>query len=200
MAANKVLQVFIFKGGEFLGTDVFDKARILVGRDSDSADLVLESTHVSRRHAVIDVEGDRIFIQDAGSKNGIYVNDEPVQRTEITRLDKITVGDFTLKIKVVGSGDADQPQQRDKPREAGVSLGSTINAAFVKGITPPPLSSLLDASQMAPAAPPSEGRGRDVRTSELLDGPPDAVTRDIEVFQQEQRAKGGGTSELMGRP
>lgn len=125
MPSERILQVFIFRAGEFLGTDVFAKKRVMVGRDIDSADLVLGSTHVSRRHAVIEYEGERVYIEDAGSKNGIYVNDVKTQRAEITRLDKVTIGDFSVKLKMVASTAPQPPNLRPKG-DATLPMGATI--------------------------------------------------------------------------
>ncbi len=94
------LQVHIFRDGEFLGTDVFAERQIVVGRDPDEADLVLESSQVSRRHAIIENEGGRVTVRDAGSTNGVFLNaDKVVNPVEVTRLDEIRIGEFALKLK-----------------------------------------------------------------------------------------------------
>ncbi|MEL6545348.1 MAG: FHA domain-containing protein, partial [Myxococcota bacterium] len=119
-----VLQVYIFREGEFLGTDIFAEREVIVGRDPDEADLVLESGQVSRAHALITVNGNEITVEDQASTNGILVNDQRVESAKITRLDEITIGEFTLKLKLSGGkrgakGRADdrtraQPAQRSK--------------------------------------------------------------------------------------
>ena len=52
-----VLQVFLFKDGEYLGTDMFSERQVIVGRDPTVADLVLESSQVSRKHAILEQDG-----------------------------------------------------------------------------------------------------------------------------------------------
>ncbi len=100
-----VLQVHIFRDGEFLGTDVFAERQIVVGRDPDEADLVLESSQVSRRHAIIENEGGRVTVRDAGSTNGVFLNaDKVVNSVEVTRLDEIRIGEFALKLKFASKG------------------------------------------------------------------------------------------------
>jgi DNA-binding winged helix-turn-helix (wHTH) protein len=49
----------------------------LIGRDVDCA-VVLDFTGVSRHHANIRVVGDQVVLQDLGSKNGTWQNDERV--------------------------------------------------------------------------------------------------------------------------
>ncbi len=100
-----VLQVHIFRDGEFLGTDVFAERQIVVGRDPDEADLVLESSQVSRRHAIIENDGGKVTVRDAGSTNGVFLNaDKVVSPIEVTRLDEIRIGEFALKLKFAGKG------------------------------------------------------------------------------------------------
>ena len=49
----------------------------VIGRTSDAA-VMIASPSISRRHAVIDVLGNRAEIEDLDSKNGTTVNDQPV--------------------------------------------------------------------------------------------------------------------------
>ena len=104
-----VVQVFIFKAGQFLGVDVFAEPRFTIGRDETAVDLLLESEKVSRCHAVVEHDGEHLRIRDNGSTNGVYINDARVESGEIGRLDQVAIGDYTLKLKllqprVVGAG------------------------------------------------------------------------------------------------
>jgi len=49
----------------------------VVGRSSD-CDVRIDDASLSRRHAVITVDGNRVTIRDEGSKNGTYVDGEKV--------------------------------------------------------------------------------------------------------------------------
>lgn len=49
----------------------------LIGREP-AAQLFLSSASVSRRHAIINVKGDRATLTDLGSKNGTFIADKPV--------------------------------------------------------------------------------------------------------------------------
>ena len=189
--SQKVLQVFIFKSGEFVDTDVFSQNRVLVGRDTDSADLVLNSTHVSRRHAVIEHDGTKVTVQDAGSKNGIYVNDEKVVRREVTRHDKITVGDFTLKMKLLES---ENEATRTRAVRSEIIQGATMEGSFTNEITPPNNLSILLQGQTggAPAATP--GQNREVpRTPIEIPAPRDTDVGRTDDFHREEV----GTDDLV---
>jgi len=60
----------------------------LIGREP-TAQLFLSSASVSRRHAIIQVTGDRATITDLGSKNGTFIGDQPV-------LDKALLSDGSI--------------------------------------------------------------------------------------------------------
>lgn len=62
-----------------------------IGR-SLTADLELEDISVSRRHALIVVEGDDVFLLDEGSRNGTRLNGDRVQRALLMDGDTIVLG------------------------------------------------------------------------------------------------------------
>lgn len=67
-----------------------------LGRGPDCS-LQLDDTEVSRRHAVLHVLGDKIRVQDLGSRNGIYVNGARVEGTiDLAHGDVLTIGKQTL--------------------------------------------------------------------------------------------------------
>ena len=69
----------------------------LVGRDS-SAEVVLSDPSVSRRHAMIRVDADRITVSDLGSQSGTQVDGEMVKGMRISVGDRVVIGqsEFTL--------------------------------------------------------------------------------------------------------
>ena len=62
-----------------------------IGR-SITADIELEDLSVSRRHALIVVEGDDVFLLDEGSRNGTWLNGHRVKRTLLRDGDTIVLG------------------------------------------------------------------------------------------------------------
>ncbi|MBC7792512.1 MAG: AgmX/PglI C-terminal domain-containing protein [Clostridia bacterium] len=126
-----VLQVHIFRDGEFLGTDVFSERQIVVGRDPDESDLVLESSQVSRKHAIIENDNGKLSVRDAGSTNGLFVNADKVEGiVEVTRLDEIRIGDFSLKLKLAGKG------KNDGPTKSGEDSTRTTGSVMPEAQTP----------------------------------------------------------------
>ena len=65
---------------------------VLIGRQA-GATLKIANASVSRRHAVIEKEGDKFIIADLGSRNGTFVNGVPVKRRELQHGDRVKIGE-----------------------------------------------------------------------------------------------------------
>lgn len=64
----------------------------VIGR-LNTCEIPLNQPDVSRKHAIVTVTGERVTIQDLGSKNGTYVDQEQVtDPREITPDNKIRIG------------------------------------------------------------------------------------------------------------
>jgi len=73
-----------------------------IGRHPES-DIFLNDVTVSRHHCRLQVASDSIAVEDSGSTNGTYVNDERVDETSLKAGDEVLVGRFHF---VVAHGDA----------------------------------------------------------------------------------------------
>ena len=82
--------------GDILRFDISTGSFIL-GRGS-GVDVRIQAPSVSRQHAMISNEGDVLQIRDLGSKNGTYVNGEPIMKRELAPNDLITVGTQSLRL------------------------------------------------------------------------------------------------------
>jgi chromosome segregation ATPase len=67
------------------------KDRLTIGRTSQN-DIQLKSGHISRRHAVVVIEGDVTRVIDWGSKNGVFVNSKKVKEHFLRNNDIVSVG------------------------------------------------------------------------------------------------------------
>lgn len=73
------------------------KNRTLIGRDL-SCDIALEDTAVSRTHAAIDFDDSSYFAADLGSRNGTFVDDQPLRdRRRLAGGELIRLGGTILK-------------------------------------------------------------------------------------------------------
>jgi hypothetical protein len=97
-----VLEVFIYRAGVFCGTECFAQEEILIGRDP-RMDLALVDEMISRAHAVLCVENDRLIVQDLDSTNGLKVNDQSVLHADLGSLDQVAIGSFVLRFHLYNS-------------------------------------------------------------------------------------------------
>lgn len=67
------------------------KDRLTIGRTRKN-DIQLKSEHISRRHAVVVIEGDVTRVIDWGSKNGVFVNANRVKEHFLKNNDIVGVG------------------------------------------------------------------------------------------------------------
>lgn len=86
------------KGMTFLLRD----GNTTVGRHPES-DIFLNDVTVSRHHCRFLASGNSLTVEDSGSTNGTYVNDERVDSAELDAGDEVLVGRFHF---VVAHGDA----------------------------------------------------------------------------------------------
>src|SRR4029078_1792194 len=76
--------------------------QFVVGRTSD-CQLSLDDPLVSRRHAVLTVEPEGVFIEDLGSRNGVFLNGQRVERRmRVTDGDTIRIGGQELNLYGIG--------------------------------------------------------------------------------------------------
>jgi hypothetical protein len=90
-------------GGRFFV--VYDGEQLALGRDPDMADIVVMDPAISRRHCILSKAAGVIMLEDLGSTNGTFVNDERVHGTvEIGLGDNVRVGSTRLYMTLPSSG------------------------------------------------------------------------------------------------
>jgi pSer/pThr/pTyr-binding forkhead associated (FHA) protein len=75
---------------------LLEKTPIKIGRKS-SNDIVLDSLAVSGEHAAITKMGERFYVEDLGSTNGILVNGEVATRHKLKNQDLVDFGRYHLR-------------------------------------------------------------------------------------------------------
>jgi hypothetical protein len=66
-------------------------SRIYVGR-APEVGIRITDTRVSRVHAVLRLEGDKVVVEDAASTNGVFVNGIRVRKAELNDFDTVAFG------------------------------------------------------------------------------------------------------------
>ncbi|HET9729034.1 MAG TPA: FHA domain-containing protein [Acidimicrobiia bacterium] len=78
-----------------------DHTPVSIGRHPDS-DIFLDDITVSRRHVVIERNGDGYVVRDVGSLNGTYVNRARVDEAHLHFGDEVQIGRYRLSFVVGG--------------------------------------------------------------------------------------------------
>ena len=90
-------KVQIFRG-EHLEQEVpLGTQAMTLGRGSE-ADIVLDHSSISRKHATLGFEGGHLVLRDAGSTNGIYLGKEKVESWDAVEGQSAEIGVFTLRV------------------------------------------------------------------------------------------------------
>jgi hypothetical protein len=105
---NRIAKVFIFRDEDYLGWDCFNKTEIKIGNNED-ADLFLDDLHQQGMEAIITFNNDQISLVDPENSEQIEVNAHPVQSCILRPFDFITIGPYTLKIKINRLSTGQQP-------------------------------------------------------------------------------------------
>lgn len=85
---------------------------VLIGRQT-GANLRIRNAAVSRRHAIIEKDGDKYIIADLDSRNGTFVNDMPVKRCELHHGDRVQIGESQFFFLI---DDTEDPSQTSEIR------------------------------------------------------------------------------------
>lgn len=75
---------------------VYNLAGTLVIGRASNADLRIDGTGISRHHARVRLDQQRVEFEDLGSTNGSFINGQRVERTELRPGDKIQLGSGTI--------------------------------------------------------------------------------------------------------
>jgi Nif-specific regulatory protein len=83
---------------------------VLIGRQT-GANIRIRNAAVSRRHALIEKDGDKYIIADLDSRNGTFVNDMPVKRCELHHGDRVQIGESQFFFLIDDSEDPSQTSE-----------------------------------------------------------------------------------------
>ncbi len=113
---------------------LLDRLPMILGR-SESADIALAFSSISREHARLFCEDDKLFIEDMGSSNGIQINGEKCRKGELSPGDMVQLG--VVEFRVARRGDSTVVIQRaaaDERAAAGRSNKGLIAGVVFGGV------------------------------------------------------------------
>ena len=93
---ERVARMLLGKAGDKLLRFPLFKDQLTIGRTSDN-DIHLHSAYISRRHAVLQIDGDATRVIDWGSRNGVFVNSKRVTEHFLKNGDIVTIGNVNFR-------------------------------------------------------------------------------------------------------
>lgn len=64
----------------------------VIGRDSEVSQVAIADSQASRAHASVDIEDDKVYVEDMGSRNGTWLNGQPATRVRVYHGDIVRIG------------------------------------------------------------------------------------------------------------
>ena len=112
-------------------------------------DIVIDNLAVSGEHAVLQMVGGDVFIEDLNSTNGTYINGKAIKKQLLTHNDTVEIGKYKIKYLVDESGDYEKTMIM-RPGGAQPGMGAPAGAGSNSGF-----GALGSAPAPAPATQPA---------------------------------------------
>ena len=107
-------------------------------------DIVIDNLAVSGEHAVLQMVGSDVFIEDLNSTNGTYINGKAIKKQLLAHNDTVEIGKYKIKYLVEDNGEYERTMIM-RPSAAGISHSPFNHTA--------PMPGALSGAPMAYAAP-----------------------------------------------
>ncbi len=92
-------------------------------------DIVIDNLAVSGEHAVLQMVGADVFIEDLNSTNGTYINGKAIKKQLLTHNDTVEIGKYKIKYLVDESGDYEKTMVMRPSAAAAPTIPSPLAAA-----------------------------------------------------------------------
>jgi pSer/pThr/pTyr-binding forkhead associated (FHA) protein len=74
-----------------------------MGRGEES-DMRVDDPALSRKHAVLSIQGEKILVEDLGSTNGLVVDGKQVRQAVLKHGGEFAAGDSVFRVSISGPG------------------------------------------------------------------------------------------------
>ncbi len=102
-------------------------------------DIVIDNLAVSGEHAVLQMVGGDVFIEDLNSTNGTYINGKAIKKQLLTHNDTVEIGKYKIKYLVDESSDYEKTMimrpGSAPPAMAGSALHATGGSSGFGGLS-----------------------------------------------------------------
>ncbi|MCP4422201.1 MAG: FHA domain-containing protein [Chloroflexi bacterium] len=134
----------VVEKGAATGTAVpITKHQIIIGRDSGTADLVINDPLASRRHARISWIATKYVIEDLDSSNGTIVNNELLTKSRLLQSgDRISIGESIFLFQLKG----DEKEKDESPAAQLIDRTYVLEPSKSKNIGIVPARMILDTA------------------------------------------------------
>lgn len=114
LGVSAVGYIRVYLGGALQDQFELTRDRLTIGRAADN-DLVLNDPGISSHHAVIVRDGNQFILEDNNSTNGVYLNNERIDKSELKYWDEIQIYNHILKFMALSGlkegADPDVPDE-----------------------------------------------------------------------------------------
>jgi pSer/pThr/pTyr-binding forkhead associated (FHA) protein len=115
------------------------KDRTTLGRRPYN-DIVIDNLAVSGEHAVMQMSGSEVYLEDLNSTNGTYVNGKAAKKQLLANNDMVEIGKYKIKFVTDAGGAAYEQTQVVKPGGANAVASSDASPASYVPTTASPLT------------------------------------------------------------
>jgi pSer/pThr/pTyr-binding forkhead associated (FHA) protein len=133
------------------------KDRTTLGRRPYN-DIVIDNLAVSGEHAVMQMTGADVHLEDLNSTNGTYVNGKAAKKQLLANNDMIEIGKYKIKFVNDVGGAAFEQTQVIKPGAAGMAQSSAASAASFVPTTAGPLPGISSVAAIKVLSGAAAGR------------------------------------------
>ena len=112
------------------------KDRTTLGRRPYN-DIVIDNLAVSGEHAVLQMSGSDVFIEDLNSTNGTYVNGKAIKKQQLQNGDTVEIGKYKIKFIHDGAAQTAGPERTAvintaQPSEGAIDTAPPVGNAAIK--------------------------------------------------------------------
>jgi hypothetical protein len=125
-----------------------DPSETVMGRASD-VELILVEGMVSRRHAMLRLDGGILTIEDLGSMNGTFVNGERVRIRKLAEGDRVLVGTTIMKVEFSKAPLGTKPPPPPKSSLGDVETSRDLMSGQLQEVGVPELIEMFGAARQA---------------------------------------------------